>query len=165
MSKIERISIVRRYWQHERISNSAAVAILDSLRWRLVADNVSASSTICIKTRNFYLNGLTGSQKLSIMHHKLCVLLTTLLASLVTAAPAPSVTSSALTSTPTVPFASDDPNNPLWNPESAIIPEPIRGSLGATILGPQNIPMELQNSDAFAPPTTDNGNVWVPSSR
>jgi hypothetical protein len=92
------------------------------------------------------------------MHYKLCVLLATL-ASLVTAAPAPSGTSSALTSTSTVPFASDDPNNPLWNEKSAIIPEPIRGSLGATILGPQNIAMELQNPDAFAPPTTDNGNV------
>jgi hypothetical protein len=93
------------------------------------------------------------------MHHKFCVLLTTLLASLVTAAPTPSGTSSALMGTPTVPFASDDPNNPLWDPESAKIPEPIRGSLGATILGPKNIPVELQNSDAFAPPTTDNGDV------
>jgi hypothetical protein len=93
------------------------------------------------------------------MHHKFCVLLITLLVSFVTAAPAPSGTSSAPTSTPTVPFASDDPNDPLWNPDSKIVPQPIRGPLGAEILGPQNVPIELQNADAFAPPTTDNGDV------
>ena len=93
------------------------------------------------------------------MQYSLSFLLTTLLVSFVTAAPAPSGTSSAPTSTSTVPYASDDPNNPLWNPESDIVPQPIRGSLGANILGPQNVPLELQNPDVFAPPTTDNGDV------
>ncbi|KAI6168410.1 putative oxalate decarboxylase/oxidase [Pisolithus thermaeus] len=70
-----------------------------------------------------------------------------------------STTSAAPAPSPTVPYASDDPNYPLWNLDSDITPEPIRGGLGATILGPQNVPVELQNPDALAPPTTDNGNV------
>ncbi|KAJ7717635.1 putative oxalate decarboxylase/oxidase [Mycena maculata] len=52
-----------------------------------------------------------------------------------------------------------DPNGQLWNSDSRITPEPIRGPLGASILGPQNIPVELQNADALASPTTDNGQV------
>lgn len=52
-----------------------------------------------------------------------------------------------------------DPNNQLWDAESNIIPEPIRGNLGALIIGPQNIPLELENADLFAPPTTDHGQV------
>lgn len=75
------------------------------------------------------------------------------------AAPASSETSSAPAPSPTVPYASDDPNYPLWNPESDITPEPIRSGLGGTILGPQNVPVELQNPDVLAPPTTDNGAV------
>jgi hypothetical protein len=84
-------------------------------------------------------------------------LLAILLAEFATAAPASSSTSSAPASTPTVPFASTSPNGPLWGPESNIVPQPIRGTLGAKILGPQNVPLELQNADPFAPPTTDNG--------
>lgn len=61
------------------------------------------------------------------------------------------LTSSA--STPTVPFASDDPNVVLWGPNDNVTPEPIRGSLGGNILAAQNIPMELQNADLLAPPT------------
>lgn len=72
----------------------------------------------------------------------------------------PSASSSAPAATPTVPYASDDPNYWLWTAESMDVnPEPIREGLGASILGPQNIPMEMQNSDALAPPTTDNGDV------
>jgi hypothetical protein len=84
---------------------------------------------------------------------------------LVAAAPAgsatytPSSTATSATATPTVSPASNDANTPLWGPYSNIRPEPIRGKLGASILGPQNIPVELQNSDLFAPPTTDNGAV------
>ena len=78
------------------------------------------------------------------------------------AAPASSATSSAHPSTPTVPYASDDPNDALWGPESNIVPQPIRPvtgapSLGGTIIGPENVPIELENPDLFAPPTTDNG--------
>ncbi|KAF9239841.1 putative oxalate decarboxylase/oxidase [Melanogaster broomeanus] len=82
------------------------------------------------------------------------------IASSVVAVPAPSASSAAPAATPTVPYASEDPNYPLWTEGSVgVTPEPIRGQLGATILGPQNIPMELQNSDTLAPPTTDNGAV------
>lgn len=79
--------------------------------------------------------------------------------STVLAAPSSSETSSAPAPSPTVPYASDDPNYPLWNLDSDITPEPIRGGSGATILGPQNVPMDLQNPDTLAPPTTDNGDV------
>ncbi|KAJ3914555.1 oxalate decarboxylase [Lentinula edodes] len=72
----------------------------------------------------------------------------------------PSSTDSAALSVTTVPFASTDPNEPLWNidsPDSA--PSPVRGSLGASIIGPDNIPMDLENADLFAPPTSDNGDT------
>lgn len=52
-----------------------------------------------------------------------------------------------------------DANLPLWNAESNIVPQPIRGNLGATIIGPKNKAIELQNPDLLAPPTTDNGQL------
>ncbi|KAJ7050391.1 oxalate decarboxylase [Mycena amicta] len=69
-----------------------------------------------------------------------------------------SATSSATLPSSTVPLVSTEPNNPLWNFTSGT-PEPIRGSLGATILGPVNLPIEKENPDVLAPPTTDNGDV------
>ncbi|KAF8151249.1 oxalate decarboxylase [Mycena galopus ATCC 62051] len=72
--------------------------------------------------------------------------------------PDASSTATAVEATATVPFASTNPNVPLWSPESKD-PAPIRGSLGATILGPSNIPVEQQNPDLLAPPTTDNGDI------
>jgi hypothetical protein len=72
----------------------------------------------------------------------------------------PSASSSAPAATPTVPYANDDPNYWLWTANSIDAnPQPVREGLGADILGPQNIPIELENSDSLAPPTTDNGNV------
>ncbi|KAI0635858.1 oxalate decarboxylase [Trametes polyzona] len=70
-------------------------------------------------------------------------------------------TSTAVAAAPseTVPLASDNPNGILWLPDTNIIPQAIRGSLGADILGPQNIPIDRQNADLLAPPTTDAGNV------
>ncbi|EJF64733.1 oxalate decarboxylase [Dichomitus squalens] len=68
-------------------------------------------------------------------------------------------TSSALPASETVAFASDDPNDILWSQNSTTNPQPIRESLGAKILGPQNIPVALQNPDLLAPPTTDSGNI------
>ncbi len=62
----------------------------------------------------------------------------------------------------TTPIASDDPNNIVFAPESNIIPEPIRGQLGVVEIGAQNIPVELQNPDLLAPPTTDHGELYVP---
>ena len=92
--------------------------------------------------------------------HSWSLLATLTILSTVLAAPSPSEVSSAPAASPTVPYASDDPNNPLWSPESNITPEPIRGQLGATILGPQNVPLELENPDLLAPPSTDNGHVY-----
>lgn len=60
---------------------------------------------------------------------------------------------------PVVPYTNSNPNEVLWDLSSPIRPEPERDDLGASILGPQNIPIELQNADSLAPPTTDNGNV------
>lgn len=72
----------------------------------------------------------------------------------------PSASSSAPAASPTVAYASDDPNYWLWTADSVDVnPEPIREGLGTDILGPLNIPMELENSDALAPPTTDSGSV------
>lgn len=60
---------------------------------------------------------------------------------------------------PGIVYTSSDPNDELWTPDSGISPTPQRGQLGASILGPQNTPIELQNADLLAPPTTDNGDV------
>jgi oxalate decarboxylase len=38
-------------------------------------------------------------------------------------------------------------------------PQPIRGDRGATILGPRNVPVELQNPDVLVAPETDAGTV------
>jgi hypothetical protein len=60
-----------------------------------------------------------------------------------------------------VPYASDDPNAPMWNADSTETPEAIRGKMGASVIGPQNVPMDLQNPDLLAPPSTDHGSVCV----
>lgn len=74
--------------------------------------------------------------------------------------PVPSAASSAASPTPTVPYASEDPNYSLWTADSVDVdPQPVREGLGGKILGPQNIPMQLENANALAPPTTDNGDV------
>jgi hypothetical protein len=67
----------------------------------------------------------------------------------------------AVPASETVTPSSDDPNNPVYSPDSSGPAQPIRGNLGATILGPQNIPLQQQNPDALAPPTTDHGTVYV----
>ncbi|KAH8100811.1 oxalate decarboxylase [Cristinia sonorae] len=68
-------------------------------------------------------------------------------------------TESSSSPSPTVPYASDSPNDPLWGPLSNIYPQAQRGTLGATILGPHNVPLELENPSLLAPPTTDHGSV------
>lgn len=42
---------------------------------------------------------------------------------------------------------------------SPTLPEPIKGALGATILGPRNIPLERENPDLLASPQTDAGTI------
>ncbi|OSD06529.1 oxalate decarboxylase [Trametes coccinea BRFM310] len=71
----------------------------------------------------------------------------------------PSSTLSAAPEWETVAPASDDPNGVLWTEDSTSQPEGIRGTLGSNILGPQNIPIALQNPDLLAPPSTDSGSV------
>ncbi|THG94982.1 hypothetical protein EW026_g6588 [Hermanssonia centrifuga] len=87
------------------------------------------------------------------------ILLPLFIATLVCAAPAPSQSSSALVAQSTVLYASDDPNPILWGPDTSSIPQAIRGSLGATILGPQDVSLDKQNPDLLAPPSTDSGSV------
>ena len=38
-------------------------------------------------------------------------------------------------------------------------PEPIRNGTGASILGPRNVPLELENASLLAPPPTDAGTI------
>ena len=38
-------------------------------------------------------------------------------------------------------------------------PQPIRGELGASILGPRNLPLERENPDLLASPATDSGTI------
>ncbi|KZT02575.1 oxalate decarboxylase [Laetiporus sulphureus 93-53] len=80
---------------------------------------------------------------------------------------AASGTISALPEQVTVAHASDDPNSVLWNVTVADPPtnseaepyQPIRGSLGATIIAQQNPALQQMNPDLLAGPTTDNGDV------
>ncbi|CCO33481.1 hypothetical protein BN14_07559 [Rhizoctonia solani AG-1 IB] len=70
-----------------------------------------------------------------------------------------STASTAAIPSPTVAYASDDPNGSYWSQYQSGTPEPIIGSAGANILGPQNIPLERESPDFMAPPTTDAGSV------
>ncbi|KZO97303.1 putative oxalate decarboxylase/oxidase [Calocera viscosa TUFC12733] len=72
-----------------------------------------------------------------------------------------STTSTAAAATPTVPYASDDPNDSFYEQfnEPGAIPEPQRGSTGGNILGPDNRPLDMQNPDTLAPPSTDAGDI------
>ncbi|EKM54942.1 uncharacterized protein PHACADRAFT_142732 [Phanerochaete carnosa HHB-10118-sp] len=71
----------------------------------------------------------------------------------------PSSTVSAPPVSETVAPASDDPNYVAWTSDYTGTPEAIRDSLGGTVIGPQNVPLDLENPDLLAPPTTDNGLV------
>ncbi|QRW22657.1 oxalate decarboxylase [Rhizoctonia solani] len=70
-----------------------------------------------------------------------------------------STTAGAALPSPTVPYASDDPNGSYLNRFQSGTPEPERGAAGGSIMGPQNLPLERQNPDLLAPPTTDSGTV------
>ncbi|GAB1524030.1 hypothetical protein RhiTH_007182 [Rhizoctonia solani] len=71
----------------------------------------------------------------------------------------PSPTTDSLYPSPTVPYASEDLNESYLDKFQNELPEPIRGSRGANILGPQNVELDRQNPDILAPPTTDSGSV------
>jgi hypothetical protein len=68
-------------------------------------------------------------------------------------------TSTAPSESATVVPASDNPNYPIFPPGSDVPAQPIRDALGALILGPQNLPLQRENPDLLAPPTTDHGSV------
>lgn len=73
----------------------------------------------------------------------------------------PSSTLSVVPVSATVAPASDDPNYVAWNPDYTGTPEATRGPLGSNVIGPQNVPLDLENPDLLAPPTTDNGLMYV----
>lgn len=96
--------------------------------------------------------------------HKLLpsVLCAVLLATSSLAAPAVlsgTTTSTSAVPSSTVPLAIDDPNGIAWDMTTAEDVQPVRGSLGGSILGPQNVPLQQQNPDILAPPTTDAGSM------
>ncbi|PBK61110.1 oxalate decarboxylase [Armillaria solidipes] len=73
---------------------------------------------------------------------------------------AASSTGSAASSTATVDYVSTDPNEALWSEDSdPSLVKPERGTLGASIIGPDNLAIDLQNPDLLAPPTTDSGTI------
>ncbi|KAL0568144.1 hypothetical protein V5O48_013851, partial [Marasmius crinis-equi] len=79
-----------------------------------------------------------------------------------TGTPPSTPASSAPQSSPTVPYVDTEPNLPLWGPNTDPndpVVAPVRGKLGAPVLGPDNKPMDLQNPDFLAPPSTDHGSV------
>lgn len=67
--------------------------------------------------------------------------------------------SSAPNESETVPPASDDPNFPLWSQDTQEDVEPIRNGTGATQIVPDDIQLDRQNPDLFAPPSTDEGTM------
>ncbi|KAB5591791.1 Oxalate decarboxylase [Ceratobasidium theobromae] len=75
------------------------------------------------------------------------------------ASSAASRTTDSSAATPTVPYASDELNESYLDKFQKENPEPIRGSRGAAILGPQNVELDRQNPDFLASPSTDNGAV------
>lgn len=62
----------------------------------------------------------------------------------------------------TVAPVSSFPNDPTWSQDTTEIPEAINDNLGASIMGPENVALDQQNPDFLAPPSTDNGNMYVP---
>ncbi|KAI0322870.1 oxalate oxidase [Amylostereum chailletii] len=73
----------------------------------------------------------------------------------------PTTTDSAVPEYATVAPINQNANAPIYAVDDTNMasPQPIREGLGATILGPVNIPIELQNPDLFAPPSSDHGVV------
>ncbi|EKM77986.1 hypothetical protein AGABI1DRAFT_114840 [Agaricus bisporus var. burnettii JB137-S8] len=76
-----------------------------------------------------------------------------------TVKPTGTTTGSTVPASETVPLIPLDPNFPLWNESTTVKPDAIRGSLGAHVLGPTNEPIDKQNPDFLAPPTTDHGSL------
>ncbi|KAG8748334.1 hypothetical protein FRC11_012031, partial [Ceratobasidium sp. 423] len=75
------------------------------------------------------------------------------------ASTAPSATTDSSIPVPTVPYASDDLNESYLDKFQNELPEPIRGTKGIKLLGPQNVELDRQNPDLLASPGTDDGAV------
>lgn len=54
-------------------------------------------------------------------------------------------------------------NAPVWDQNANVDPEAINDHLGASIISPENVPLDQMNPDFIAPPTTDSGSVYVRS--
>ncbi|PPQ63230.1 hypothetical protein CVT24_005690 [Panaeolus cyanescens] len=72
--------------------------------------------------------------------------------------PTATATASAPPASETLPVIDLDPNSVLWGPTSGT-PDAIRGSTGATVLGPVDASIDQENPDFLAPPSTDHGSV------
>lgn len=70
-------------------------------------------------------------------------------------------TKSAAQSTATVPFIALEPNGPFWDTTFQGSPQPIRGSLGAKLLGPTDDAIVKENPDLLTPPSADHGSLYV----
>ncbi|TDL25564.1 oxalate decarboxylase [Rickenella mellea] len=78
----------------------------------------------------------------------------------VVAAPAGSNSASSAAPAFSVTPASDAPNDQTFpQDETSGTPEPVVGTLGAPLLGGQNVELDRQNPDMLAPPTTDAGSI------
>ena len=118
---------------------------------------------------NWMKNNLQASERFKMIISSWVIAL--LFSGLVNSAPAIDVgatsgsnatpTNSAAQSTATVPYISLEPNGPLWDSTFQGSPQPIRGSLGATLLGPTDDAIVKENPDLVAPPSTDQGTVYV----
>ena len=73
----------------------------------------------------------------------------------------PVSSSSAPASAPTVPSIDLNPNAPAWDPDTQdpANAQPIRGDLGAPLMGPTDKWTAVQNPDLIAAPSTDHGSV------
>jgi hypothetical protein len=124
-------------------------------------ESIRSSSLTCHSPLAFPIHYRFRSKTMPAMKLAVSVLTIACLAASVLAAPAGTSSASAPGSSPTAPYASENSNNILWSENQNIFPQPIRGPLGATILGPQNLATDLQNADLLAPPSTDSGTVYV----
>lgn len=76
-----------------------------------------------------------------------------------TVAGAPSAPLSAVPEWETVEPIGSFANAPVWDQGADVDPEGINGELGASIIAPENVPLDQMNPDFIAPPTTDSGSV------
>lgn len=134
------------------------------LRWR--AGFHPVSQLYKLPCKSLVPPGLLRLASLAMSQLLAFVLTAVLTLRLVGAAPAAlpasgSSTASAAAASETVLLASDLHNGIMWNTTTDTDPQPMRGELGGTILAQQNVPLQQQNPDILAPPTTDHNSMFV----